>query len=187
MWPCLPLSHVSAHTHTHTQTHTHATSVLGCRYPAEFSSSPNQTHLNKLIKVFRITSATGRWGFFLGLELNSAGNRHSRTDVAYPWYSVSSSRSRESSLHQLTLSWSHLPIRIRHLSRHSYTSSIQFYSAAFCLLRNKLPSSIPNSSFRQLKFGFLILLFKSESFILSNVLHLNIIKCINDICFVLFC
>ncbi len=40
--------------------------------------------------------------------------------------SVSSGRSRESSLHQLILSWSHLPIGIRHLSRHSYISSIQY-------------------------------------------------------------
>ncbi len=48
----------------------------------------------------------------------------------------------------ITLSWSHLPIGIRHLSQHSYISSIQYYSAAFCLLRSKLPSSIPNSSFR---------------------------------------
>ncbi len=63
-------------------------------------------------------------------------------------HSVGSGRSRESSLHQLTLSWSHLPIGIRHLSRHSYKSSIQYCSAAFCLLRSKLPSSIPNSSFR---------------------------------------
>ncbi len=29
-----------------------------------FSSNPNQTHLNKLIKVFRITRAIGRWVFF---------------------------------------------------------------------------------------------------------------------------
>ncbi len=59
-----------------------ATSVLECRCPLEFSSNPNQTHLNKLIKVFRITRDTGR--FFSGLELNSAGHRHSRTDVATP-------------------------------------------------------------------------------------------------------
>ncbi len=36
------------------------------RCPAEFSSIPNQTHLNKLIKVFRNTRATGRWGLFQG-------------------------------------------------------------------------------------------------------------------------
>ncbi len=39
---------------------------LESRCPAEFSSNPNQTHLNKLINVFRITRATGRWGFFQG-------------------------------------------------------------------------------------------------------------------------
>ncbi len=37
-----------------------ATSVLECRCPVEFSSNPNQTHLNKLIKISRITRATGR-------------------------------------------------------------------------------------------------------------------------------
>ncbi len=41
------------------------TSVLECRGPVEFSSNPNQTHLNKLIKVFRITRATGE-EFFQG-------------------------------------------------------------------------------------------------------------------------
>ncbi len=63
-----------------------ATSVLECRCPAEFSSSPNQTLLNKLIKVFRITRATGRCGFYSGLELNSVGHRHSRTDFPYPCF-----------------------------------------------------------------------------------------------------
>ncbi len=54
--------------------------------PVEFSSNPSQTHPKKLIKVFRITRATGNLGgLFSGLELNSAGHRHSRTDVAYPW------------------------------------------------------------------------------------------------------
>ncbi len=43
-----------------------ATSVLECRCPVEFSSNPNQKHLNKLIKVFRITRATSRWVFFQG-------------------------------------------------------------------------------------------------------------------------
>ncbi len=32
-----------------------ATSVLEGRCPAEFSSNPNQTHMNKLINVFKIT------------------------------------------------------------------------------------------------------------------------------------
>ncbi len=52
--------------------------------PIEFSSNPNQTHLNKLIKVFRIT---GRWWFFfrVGAKQDWRWLRHSRTDVAYPW------------------------------------------------------------------------------------------------------
>ncbi len=50
-------------------------SVLECRCPAEFSSNPNQTHLNQTFKVFRITRATGE--VFSGLELNSEG-------VTYP-------------------------------------------------------------------------------------------------------
>ena len=33
---------------------------LEIHFPAEFSSNPNQTHLNKLIKVFRITKATDK-------------------------------------------------------------------------------------------------------------------------------
>ncbi len=41
------------------------------------------TELIKQIKVFRITRATGRV-FFPESELNSAGHRHSRTDIAYP-------------------------------------------------------------------------------------------------------
>jgi len=32
-----------------------ATSVLEGHCPTEFSFNPNQTHMNKLIKVFRIT------------------------------------------------------------------------------------------------------------------------------------
>ncbi len=43
-------------------------SVLECRYPAEFSSNPNQSHLDELIKVFGITRDAGRWGFSQGLS-----------------------------------------------------------------------------------------------------------------------
>ncbi len=57
---------------------------------------------------------------------------------------------------QACISWlsaDHIYIGIRHLSRHPYISAIQYYSAA-CLLGSKLPSSIPNSSFRQSGLGF---------------------------------
>ncbi len=91
--------------------------------------------------------------------------------------SVSSGRSRESSLHQLTLSWSHLPIGIRHLSQHPYVSAIQYYSAA-CLLGRKLPSSIPNSSFHHSQDLVSDIPVESDSLILSNV-TLNVIKYIN--------
>jgi len=48
--------------------------------PVEFSSNPNQTHVNKLIKVFRITGDSGRCGFFrVGAKLQD-----SRTAAAYP-------------------------------------------------------------------------------------------------------
>ncbi len=94
--------------------------------------------------------------------------------------SVSSGRSRESSLHQLTLSWSHLPIGIQHLSQHPYVSAIQYYSAA-CLLGSKLPSSIPNSSFHHSQDLVSDIPVESDSLILSNV-TLNVIKYINDFC-----
>ncbi len=59
-----------------------ATSVLEGRCPAEFSSNPYQTHLKKLINVFKITKVTGRCDW-LGLELNSTWH-YERTEVAYP-------------------------------------------------------------------------------------------------------
>jgi len=54
-------------------------SVLEGRCPAEFSSNPDQKHLSKLIKVFRITI-----GWTYRLELNSAGQPPSRTEFEKP-------------------------------------------------------------------------------------------------------
>ncbi len=65
-----------------------ATSVLECRCPVEFISNPNQTHLNKLIKIFRIFRATGR-GFFSGLELNSLQDIGTPgSNAVYPCYYI---------------------------------------------------------------------------------------------------
>lgn len=50
---------------------------------AEFSLIPNQTQLNTLINVFKITKATGRCIFFSLLELIFAGLWLSRTKLAY--------------------------------------------------------------------------------------------------------
>jgi len=46
-----------------------ATSVLEGHCPTKFSFNPNQTHLNKLIKVFRI-----RWFFRVGAKLCRTGS-----------------------------------------------------------------------------------------------------------------
>ncbi len=62
--------------------------ILECHCLVEFSSNPNLTHLNQLIMVFRINRGYRQVRFFSELELNSAGHRHSRTDVAYPWYTL---------------------------------------------------------------------------------------------------
>ncbi len=55
----------------------------GGHCPAEFSSNPNQTYLNKLINVFKTTRKLQAG--LLGLELNSAGQWTFRTEVAQPW------------------------------------------------------------------------------------------------------
>ncbi len=59
-------------------------SVLEGRCPAEFSSNPNQTHLEQLIKLLGIpdTSRQVCWG---KLELNSAGHRPSRIKFDDHW------------------------------------------------------------------------------------------------------
>ncbi len=49
--------------------------------PAEFSSNPNETHLDQLIKVLLGTLETPRQ-----LELNSAGHWPSRTETGEPDY-----------------------------------------------------------------------------------------------------
>ncbi len=53
-------------------------SQLEVHFPAEFSSNPNQSHLNKLIKVFRINRKLQAGEFLSRLELNSAGTWTSR-------------------------------------------------------------------------------------------------------------
>ncbi len=56
----------------HTE-HRPSTLLLGTHFPAEFSSNPNQTHRNQLLKVFRITwKVTGQvcWS---RLEINIVG------------------------------------------------------------------------------------------------------------------
>ncbi len=65
------------------------TSVLESLSPAEFCFNPNQTHLNKLIKAWRVTRKRQAGEFLLGLELNSAGLRLSRTGVRHPWCRLS--------------------------------------------------------------------------------------------------
>ncbi len=60
--------------------------VLEGRCPAEFSSSPNQTHLKQLIKVLLGILETSRevcWG---KLELNSTGHRPSRIKFGDPCF-----------------------------------------------------------------------------------------------------
>ncbi len=61
------------------------TSVLESRSSAEFCFNPNQTHLNKLIKAWRVTRKLQAGEFLLGLKLNSAGLRLSWTGVYRPW------------------------------------------------------------------------------------------------------
>ncbi len=46
---------------------------------------PNQTHLNKLINVYRITKSIGRGGLFFRVGAELCRNGLSRTDLAYPW------------------------------------------------------------------------------------------------------
>ncbi len=47
-------------------------------FPAQFNSNPNQTYLNKLIKVFRINRKLQAAEFVSRYELNSAGTWTSR-------------------------------------------------------------------------------------------------------------
>ncbi len=57
-------------------------SQLEAHFPAEFSSNPNQSYLNKPIKVFRINrklQAVCTGEFLSRLELNSAGRPELRT------------------------------------------------------------------------------------------------------------
>ncbi len=61
-------------------------SVLEGRCPAEFSSNPNQTHLNQLIKVLLGILETSRQVCWGKLELISAGHRPSRTECGDPCY-----------------------------------------------------------------------------------------------------
>jgi len=49
------------------------TSVLEGDCPTELSSNPNQTQLNKIIKVFRIARKLQGFKFLSGLEINSMG------------------------------------------------------------------------------------------------------------------
>ncbi len=48
-------------------------------FPVQFNSNPNQTYLNKLIKVFRINRKLQAAEFLSRYELNSAGMWTSRT------------------------------------------------------------------------------------------------------------
>ncbi len=59
-------------------------SVLEGRCPAEFSSNPNQTHLNLLFKVLLGIPETSRQVCWGKLELNSAGHRPSKTKFGNP-------------------------------------------------------------------------------------------------------
>ncbi len=60
-----------------------ATSVLECRCPAEFSSNPEKNPLLPVALVILKTLISLFRCVWLGLELNSTGQRDSRTDVAY--------------------------------------------------------------------------------------------------------
>ncbi len=62
------------------------TLILEGHSPAEFSSNPNQTHLNQLIKVFRMQLGIFFPQGFSGLELNSAGEWPSRINVPHPCF-----------------------------------------------------------------------------------------------------
>ncbi len=53
------------------------------RCPAEFRSNPEKTHLPVALVILKILISLFRC-VWLGLELNSTGQRHSRTDVVYP-------------------------------------------------------------------------------------------------------
>ncbi len=65
---------------------------LAGQCPAEFSSSPNQTHLKQLIKVLLGILETSRQVCWCKLELNSAGHRLSRTECGDPWSNVRCSK-----------------------------------------------------------------------------------------------
>ncbi len=57
------------------------TLILEGRCPAEFSSNPNQTHLNQLIKVWRMQLGIFSQGFS-----GFSGEWPSRINVPHPWY-----------------------------------------------------------------------------------------------------
>ncbi len=61
-------------------------SVLEGRCPAEFSSNPNKTRLNQLIKLLLGIQETSRQVCWVRLDLNSAGHRPSRTEFGHPWF-----------------------------------------------------------------------------------------------------
>ncbi len=63
-------------------------SVLEGRCPAEFSSNPNQTQLNQLIKVLLGIFETSRQVCWGKLELNSAGHRPSRIKFDDPCFKL---------------------------------------------------------------------------------------------------
>ncbi len=105
-----------------------------CKHPQALTYEPHCVYIPQTCSaVSKNKPFFFKMSAVLHVELLSFGS-HTHTRTVSPWgklywlkdikCSVSSGRSRESGLHQLTLSWSHLPIRIRHLSRHSYKSAI---------------------------------------------------------------
>ncbi len=57
--------------------------ALPGHFPSEFSSNPNQTHLNQVIIVFKTTRRLRAGEFFSGLEQISAGKWPGRAKFAY--------------------------------------------------------------------------------------------------------
>ncbi len=74
----------------HTTVQTSPNLVLECRCPAEFSSNPNQTNLNQVIKVLLGILETFMQVCSGKLELSSARHRPSRTKCGDPCFIVNS-------------------------------------------------------------------------------------------------
>jgi len=120
-------------------------SVLKGHCPVDLSSIPNQTYLNQLINVFRITIKLLAVEFLSRLELNSAGQWPSRTKVAHPCC-----RSFQHLLQTCILSTIMLPLPclmapagrhlvLKHFYEHTTSHPMQFQSSilqCLCSLEN---------------------------------------------------